>query len=73
ATVNPAPIATQPPPFLVLESVPRLGEKSRRPSMPEIADSLPGIAGLPRLNSPRSDHRGEIAQGSNRPPLPTLR
>ncbi|RWW36521.1 hypothetical protein BHE74_00058449, partial [Ensete ventricosum] len=44
ATVNPAPIAAQPPPFLALESVPRLGEKSRHPSMPEIADSPPGIA-----------------------------
>ncbi|RZS25478.1 hypothetical protein BHM03_00058682, partial [Ensete ventricosum] len=46
AAVNPAPIATQPPPFLALESVPRLGEKSRRPSMPEIAYSPPGIADL---------------------------
>ncbi|RZR97263.1 hypothetical protein BHM03_00026406, partial [Ensete ventricosum] len=44
AAVNPAPIAAQPPPFLALESVPRLGEKSRRPSTPEIADSPPGIA-----------------------------
>ncbi|RZR93325.1 hypothetical protein BHM03_00021796, partial [Ensete ventricosum] len=40
----PAPIAAQPPPFLALESVPRLGEKSRCPSTPEIADSPPGIA-----------------------------
>ncbi|RRT43795.1 hypothetical protein B296_00045339 [Ensete ventricosum] len=44
ATVNLAPIAVQPPPFLALESVPRLGEKSCRPSTPEIADSMPGIA-----------------------------
>ncbi|RRT38653.1 hypothetical protein B296_00052107 [Ensete ventricosum] len=44
ATVNPALIATQLPPFLALESVPRLGEKSRRPSTPDIADSRPGIA-----------------------------
>ncbi|RWW37304.1 hypothetical protein BHE74_00057607, partial [Ensete ventricosum] len=44
AAVNPAPIAGQLPPFLALESVPRLGEKSRRPSTPEIADSRPGIA-----------------------------
>ncbi|RZS21135.1 hypothetical protein BHM03_00053728 [Ensete ventricosum] len=44
AAVNPAPITVQPPPFLALESVPRLGEKSRRPSTPEIADSPPGIA-----------------------------
>ncbi|RZS28795.1 hypothetical protein BHM03_00062441, partial [Ensete ventricosum] len=44
AAVNPAPIAAQPPPFLALESVPLLGEKSRRPSTPEIADSPPGIA-----------------------------
>ncbi|RRT35235.1 hypothetical protein B296_00023897 [Ensete ventricosum] len=63
ATVNPAPIAAQPPPFLALEFVPRLGEKSRRPSMPEIADSSPGsliagaTVGLPRLNSLRSDRR----------------
>ncbi|RRT33213.1 hypothetical protein B296_00042739, partial [Ensete ventricosum] len=45
AAVNLAPIAAQPPPFLALESVPRLGEKSRRPSTPEIADSPLGIAG----------------------------
>ncbi|RRT39687.1 hypothetical protein B296_00044700, partial [Ensete ventricosum] len=44
ATVNPAPIVAQPPPFLALESVPCLGEKSHRPSTPEIADSSPGIA-----------------------------
>ncbi|RZS27418.1 hypothetical protein BHM03_00060870, partial [Ensete ventricosum] len=44
AAVSPAPIAAQPPPFLALESVPRLGEKRCRPSMPEIADSTPGIA-----------------------------
>ncbi|RZR77470.1 hypothetical protein BHM03_00002568 [Ensete ventricosum] len=44
AVVNPAPIAAQPPPFLALESVPRLGEKSCRHSMPEIVDSTPGIA-----------------------------
>ncbi|RZR73063.1 hypothetical protein BHM03_00019672 [Ensete ventricosum] len=44
AAVNPAPIAAQPPPFLALESVPCLGEKSRRPSTPEIVDSPPGIA-----------------------------
>ncbi|RRT38227.1 hypothetical protein B296_00042775 [Ensete ventricosum] len=44
AAVNPGPIAVQPPPFLTLEFVPRLGEKSHRPSTPEIADSPPGIA-----------------------------
>ncbi|RZS29186.1 hypothetical protein BHM03_00062877, partial [Ensete ventricosum] len=44
AAVNLAPIATQLPPFLTLESIPRLGEKSRRPSTPEIANSRPGIA-----------------------------
>ncbi|RRT41611.1 hypothetical protein B296_00052106, partial [Ensete ventricosum] len=43
ATVNPAPITAPPPPFLALESVPRLGEKSHRPSTLEIADSPPGI------------------------------
>ncbi|RWW39531.1 hypothetical protein BHE74_00055126 [Ensete ventricosum] len=44
AAVNPAPFAAQPPSFLALESVPRLGEKRRRPSTPEIVDSPPGIA-----------------------------
>ncbi|RRT67238.1 hypothetical protein B296_00038112 [Ensete ventricosum] len=52
ATVNPAPIAAQPPPFLALESVPCLGEKSRRPSTPEIADSPPGITDLRRDRRP---------------------
>ncbi|RWW55644.1 hypothetical protein BHE74_00037710 [Ensete ventricosum] len=28
---------------------------------------------LPRLNSPQNDRRGDIAQGSNRPPLPAHR
>ncbi|RWV97771.1 hypothetical protein GW17_00039417, partial [Ensete ventricosum] len=55
AAVNPAPIAAQPPPFLALESVPLLGEKSRRPSTPEIADSPPGIADR------RSDRRPSFA------------
>ncbi|RZS25802.1 hypothetical protein BHM03_00059058 [Ensete ventricosum] len=59
--MNPAPIIAQPPPFLALESVPRLGEKSRRPSTPEIADSPPRIADR------RSDRRPstlEFAAGS---------
>ncbi|RWW46137.1 hypothetical protein BHE74_00047955, partial [Ensete ventricosum] len=44
AAVNPGPIAAQPPPFLDQESIPCLGEKSRRPSTPEIVDSPIGIA-----------------------------
>ncbi|RRT31369.1 hypothetical protein B296_00054175, partial [Ensete ventricosum] len=43
AAVNPATIAAQPPPFITLESVPRLGEKSRHPSTAEIANSPLGI------------------------------
>ncbi|RWW00698.1 hypothetical protein BHE74_00027871 [Ensete ventricosum] len=77
--MNPAPIAAQPPSFLALESVPRLGEKSRCPSTPEITDSMLGITD-PRsdrrpstLEFARNDRRGEIAKGSNRPPLPALR
>ncbi|RRT31418.1 hypothetical protein B296_00055925 [Ensete ventricosum] len=58
ATVNQALIAAQPPSFLALESIPRLGEKSRRPSTPEIADSRPGIADR------RSDCRPSTRHGA---------
>ncbi|RWV78920.1 hypothetical protein BHE74_00031790 [Ensete ventricosum] len=44
AAVNPTPIVAQPPPFLALESIPHLGEKSRHPFMPEITDFMPRIA-----------------------------
>ncbi|RRT31890.1 hypothetical protein B296_00058052, partial [Ensete ventricosum] len=56
AAVNPAPIATQPPPFLALESILRIGEKSRRPSTPEITDSRPVI------NDRRSDRRPSMLE-----------
>ncbi|RRT31152.1 hypothetical protein B296_00058597, partial [Ensete ventricosum] len=58
AAVNPAIIAAQPPSFLALESVPRLGEKSRSSSTPEIADSRLGIADR------RSDRRPSTRRGA---------
>ncbi|RWW42654.1 hypothetical protein BHE74_00051804 [Ensete ventricosum] len=38
ATANPALIVAQPPPFLALEAIPRLGEKKPPPIHTEIAD-----------------------------------
>ncbi|RRT53248.1 hypothetical protein B296_00047234, partial [Ensete ventricosum] len=47
-------------------------------ALPHLKSSIPRLeslivgatTGLPRLNSPWNDCRGEIAQGRNRPPLP---
>ncbi|RRT68427.1 hypothetical protein B296_00035779, partial [Ensete ventricosum] len=78
-TVNLAPMAVQPAPFLALESVPHLGEKSRRPSTLEIADSTLGIGDRrsnrrpSTLESSRNDYGGEIVEGRNRASLPTRR
>ncbi|RZR99112.1 hypothetical protein BHM03_00028594 [Ensete ventricosum] len=58
---EPSPNRSAASTIFALESVPCLGEKSRRPSTPKITDSTPGIADR------RSD---QITQGSNRPSLP---
>ncbi|RWV76986.1 hypothetical protein GW17_00062253 [Ensete ventricosum] len=63
AAVNPAPIAAQPPPFLAL-----LCLKSPIQRLESLI--IRATIGLPCLNSPRNDCRGEITQGSNRPLLP---
>ncbi|RRT52959.1 hypothetical protein B296_00044487, partial [Ensete ventricosum] len=85
--VNPAPIAAQPPPFLALEVIPApRGEEAAallrlKSRIAEAIAVLPCLESpiaevtivLPCLNLPQNDHRGEITQGSNRPPLPAHR